>query len=65
MFSYIKTIAIGSIFISSVVMMTGCVAYTPVPYAGYGGYGRGVAPVMPAPMFGGGWGHRGYGHHHH
>jgi hypothetical protein len=33
------------------------------PYSGYGGYGYGVAPVAPAPVFGfGGWGYRGFRH---
>lgn len=65
--------------ISVLIFMTGCIAYGPPvysPYYGaqtpygmqpqsapYGGYGYGVAPVVPVPVFGfGGWGYRGFRH---
>jgi hypothetical protein len=53
----------------SLTLISGCVAYAPAPYAVYpprfyGGFN--VAPVvpMPVPMFHGGWGRRGWRHHH-
>lgn len=61
------------------MLLNGCIAYTPYPayaepaYSSYG-YGYSVAPVvpMPVPMFYGGWGrgyyghgYRGHGHHRH
>jgi hypothetical protein len=53
----------------SLSLMSGCVAYAPYPAYSerpYGGYGYGYAPVvpLPTPMFHGGWGYRGDGHHH-
>lgn len=69
----IRTIAV----MMALSLMSGCVAYPAYsPYsaaygpgvAPYGGYGYGLAPVVPVPMFGGGWGyggHRGYGHYRH
>ena len=67
------------VVMSSLVFMTGCIAYAPQPYAPYygapmaspygmqpqvapyGGYGYGIAPVVPVPMIGfGGWGFRGF-----
>lgn len=64
----ISTIAV----VISLTFLSGCVAYAPAPYGpvapyggyygGYGGgYGYGVAPVLPVPVFGWGWGGRGYG----
>ena len=70
----IKSIAV----ICGIFILTGCVAYAPPypqygapmssPYrmqSVYGGYGYGVAPVVPVPVLGfGGWGYgrfRGYG----
>ncbi|MCQ8117936.1 hypothetical protein [Methylomonas rosea] len=70
-------IRLALIFLS-LTMLSGCVAYAPyadsypatyTPY-GYGSYGYSYgysAPVVPVPMYRGGWGyggHRGYGGHH-
>lgn len=59
----VRTVAV----VVSLSLLSGCVAYVPYPEysaAPYGGYGYRAAPVMPIPMFYGGWGYRGYGHHH-
>lgn len=44
-------------------LLSGCVAYTPYPdYSGNYGY---AAPVVPLPMYYGGWRHHGHHHHYH
>ena len=61
----IKSIAV----ICGIFILTGCVAYAP-PYPQYGapmsspfgGYGYGVAPVVPVPVLRfGGWGYGRFG----
>jgi len=55
--------------VTCLLSISGCVAYAPPPMAApygmapapygmaapYGGYGYGVAPIVPVPVFGGGW----------
>lgn len=61
----------GSVTIlTGFIFMNSCVAYAPpiplAPFptvAPYGSYYYGVSPVMPIPIFGGGWGYGRYRHH--